>query len=311
MKIAIAGGYGVGMTMKVDAAPESGETVIGRDLQIVHGGKGSNQAVAARRLGADVSLFSAVGIDEYGVAATAFWSAEGIDAGAVVSVPQPTMTGFILVDSHGENRIAIAPGALATLEPEQTEKFRQQIADADMLIVSLEIPLASAIALLRIARAEGTKTLLNPAPAAAIPAEYWSLVDVLTPNQSEAAALLDNPTDSLTPAELAARLQSLTAAAVVLTAGEQGVAVNDGAAQCVLGVFPVDEVRDTTGAGDAFTAALGVALCEGMSLQQAARFAAAAGALAVTADGVIAALPTRSALEGFLAQHLENRREDS
>lgn len=311
MKIAIAGGYGVGMTMKVDAAPESGESVIATSLEIGQGGKGSNQAVAARRLGADVALFSAVGTDEHGVAAKEFWRAAGVDATAVRTVASSTMTGFILVDAHGDNRIAIAPGALADLDAEHAESFRAQIADADMLIVSLEIPLSVAVALLAIAKAEGTRTLLNPAPATEIPAEVWPLVDVVTPNQTEAAALLEYPAGTPAPSELAARLQALTSTTVVLTAGELGVAVNDGVTVMMLDALDVDTVRDTTGAGDAFTAGLGVALCEGMSIEHAVRFASGAGALAVTIDGVIPALPTRNALEQFLAKHREQRREDS
>ncbi len=311
MRIAVAGGYGVGMTMKVIAAPGPGETVTGGELSIGHGGKGSNQAVAASRLGADVSLFTAVGLDDYGVAARQFWADEGIDSSAVVDLAAPTMTGFIVVDSAGENRIALAPGALADLTPAHAEGFRQSIKSADLFIVSMEIPLVVVIELLRIAKAESTKTLLNPAPATSIPAVVWPLVDILTPNETETATLLGDSTQVSELADQADRLHQLTGALVVLTAGERGIVVNDGEDKFTLEAFPIDTVRDTTGAGDAFTAALGVLIAEGRPLREAATFAAAAGALAVTRDGVIPALATRKELELFVNRTFEQNRGTS
>src|SRR4051812_39951512 len=141
MRIAIAGGYGVGLTMRLARAPEAGETVTGGTLSADDGGKGSNQAVAAARLGATVSLFTAIGSDDHGARARALWEREGVDSGAVIETSAPTMTGFIIVDDEGENRIAIAPGALALLTPQTVDRFRAVIASADLLVVSLEIPI--------------------------------------------------------------------------------------------------------------------------------------------------------------------------
>lgn len=301
MKIAIVGGYGVGMTMRVADAPLAGETVAGGELSISHGGKGSNQAVAAARLGAKVALLTAVGADPAADAARAFWASEGIVADRVAVSDRPTMTGFIVVDASGENRIAIAPGALDDLSVTAVESFREDIRTAEMLIVSLEIPVAAAIAALRIAREEGTRTLLNPAPASLLPDDVWPLVDVLTPNHSEAAALLGERREGLDdPVEAARELQKRFGGIVVLTAGAEGVYVDDGADDFRVPAIAIDRVVDTTGAGDAFTAALGVALAEGIALLPAVRLATAAGAHAVTIADVIPSLATRGQLEDFM-----------
>jgi Sugar kinases, ribokinase family len=301
MKIAVVGGYGVGMTMRVTDAPLAGETVTGGELSISHGGKGSNQAVAASRLGAEVALLTAVGADPAADAARAFWESEGIVAGRVVVSDRPTMTGFIVVDASGENRISIAPGALEELSATDAESFRDDIRTAAMLIVSLEIPMEAALAALRIAREEGTRTLLNPAPVSMLPGEVWPLVDILTPNHSEAATLLGRRQERLDdPAEAARELQGKFGGIVVLTAGSHGVYVNDGANDFCMPAVAVDRVLDTTGAGDAFTAALGVALAEGMPLLTAVQLATAAGAHAVTIADVIPSLPTRAQLERFM-----------
>lgn len=293
------GGYGVGMTMRVPAAPEAGETVGGGVLSVGHGGKGSNQAVGAARLGARVSLFTAIGPDTAGEEARRFWQAEGVDCERVHASQAPTMTGFIIVDPTGENRICIAPGALDDLTAELVEPFRESIARAELLVVSLEVPLGAAAAALRIAEEEGVRTLLNPAPAGGLGPEIWTGADIVTPNRTEAAIMLGDSAD-LDPAEAARRLHERSGAIAIVTAGRDGVhgCGPDGAFRAE--AFPVAQVVDTTGAGDAFTAALAVALTEGLPLEQAARFAAAAGAYAVTIAEVIPALPTRRQLEDFM-----------
>lgn len=300
MRIAVAGGYGVGLTMRVATAPSAGETVTGGLLSQGHGGKGSNQAIGAARLGADVSLFTGVGDDANGHAAREFWSAEGVDATSVVTTAAPTMVGFIIVDKTGENRIAIAPGALAELTPADAEGFRGAIAGADLLVVSLEIPLAVALRLLAIAREEGTPTVLNPAPAATLPDGAWATIDYLTPNSTEAAALLGLDESELTDAAAAAeRLSTHFDGTVVVTGGSTGAVVVNGGAATTVPALRVPEVVDTTGAGDAFTAAFSVAIAEGQSAVEAARFASAAGAHAVTIAEVIPSLATREQLERF------------
>ncbi len=302
MKIAVVGGYGVGLTMRLDRAPEAGETVSGGMLSIGPGGKGSNQAIGAARLGASVSLFTALGPDAAAASARALWATEGVNASGVVDKPAATMTGFITVDSRGENRIAIAPGALSELVPSDLDGFRSAIASADLLIVSLEIPADVAVLALRFARAAGTATLLNPAPATLLPDHIWHSIDVLTPNRSEAARLTGlAPNES--PRILASALRQRCGGSVVLTLGEEGALIADALGTDLVRVsFPAQAI-DTTGAGDAFTAALAVGLAGGLPIRDAVREAVAAGAYAVTMREVVPALATRDQLDAILSIH--------
>lgn len=300
MKIAVVGGYGVGMTMRVARAAHAGETITGGELSIGPGGKGSNQAVAAARLGVDVSLHTAVGRDSAAADARDLWRRERVDATTVVVGERPTMTGFIVVDSEGENRITIAPGALTEMTAESLETCRDRFREADLVIVSLEIPIAAAEAALRIAHEVGTRTLLNPAPAAELPHRLWDWVDIVTPNHSEAIEMLGRGAPVDDPRSLARQLQERVGGVVVMTAGANGVFVHDGTDEFVVEPIRVAGVVDTTGAGDAFTAALGVALAEGRTLIDAVGFAAAAGAHAVTIADVIPSLPTRAELDDLL-----------
>lgn len=299
MRVAVVGSYGVGMTMRLPALPVAGETLLGGRFSSGHGGKGSNQAVAAARLGAQVSLLTCVGDDAMGRDAHELWTAEGVDATGTVTAPEdPTMVGMILVEPSGENRIVVAAGALDRLRPEHVETFGAQLAAADIAVVSLEIPLETALAALRIARAAGTRTLLNPAPAQALPEQAWADVDVLTPNRTEAAILLGRDPDAPAEAgELAAALHARGVGAVVITLGADGALLLDHqGARAVPAVAPV-AVVDTTGAGDAFTGALAVELAAGRSLDDAVAFAVRVGAHVVGIPEVIPALPRRAELD--------------
>ncbi len=302
--IAVVGGYGVGMTMRLKRAPEAGETVTNGILSVGPGGKGSNQAIAIARLGHAVGLFTGVGRDAAAADARELWSSENVGADAVVTTDAATMTGFITVDAGGENRIAIAPGALASLVPQDLEAFRATIREADLLVVSLEVPVAVAVRALEIAREEGTRTLLNPAPAAPLNAAQWALVDTVTPNATEARDLLAGRDDRPAAGDaLALRLAEHTGCDVVLTLGESGCAVASGGRVRLISPITASSVVDTTGAGDAFTAALAVGLVEGLALEDAAHFAAAAGSLAVAVAEVIPALPTREQVADVLDRH--------
>ncbi len=299
----MVGSYGVGLTMRLDRVPVAGETIAGGTFSSGHGGKGSNQAVGAARLGAHVSLLTAVGDDAMGRDAHALWATEGVDADAVVSIPgASTMVGVILVEPSGENRIVIATGALDHLTPGHVEDFRAQLAAADVAVVSMEIPLPTVLAAIRVAHDAGSTTVLNPAPAQPLPDDAWGAIDVLTPNRTEAAILLGHDPASDESAEsLAAELRARGVGAVVLTLGDDGALVCDDGGVTLVPVVPAPLVVDTTGAGDAFTAALAVALAEGQPVRDAARFAAAAGAHAVSIAEVIPALPRRADLEGLEA----------
>lgn len=335
MRVAVVGSYGVGMTMRLPRLPVAGETLLGGEYSSGHGGKGSNQAVGAARLGAAVALLTAVGDDPLGDRARQLWEQEGVDASAVVTVPDAaTMVGMILVEPSGENRIILAAGALDHLTPAHVAGFAHQLADADIAVVSLEIPLETALEALRIAHRAGTRTLLNPAPAQPIPADAWPAIDVVTPNRTEAAILLGHapPTDSTgptpgptsgptpgptsgpAPESLAAELHSRGAGTVVLTLGGDGVITHDDDGTRHVPAAPARTVVDTTGAGDAFTAALAVALAEGAGIGDAIDFAARAGAHTVSIAEVIPALARREDLADQLppaaahpADHSEGR----
>jgi ribokinase len=277
-RVAVVGSYGVGLTFVSPRAPERGETVVGTGFHRDHGGKGSNQAVGAARLGAEVSFLTAVGEDDFGDGAYELWQEEGVDAEAVRRVPLPTMAGAILVDAAGENRIVIIPGALAALEPADVDAFAERISAADICLVQLEIPVLTAQRALAIARSAGVQTVLNPAPAPPAPLDdaMLDLADYLTPNETEAAAVGAPP----------------RACTLVLTLGAEGARVGDDHVPA----FPAVPV-DTTGAGDAFNAAFAVALAEGQGTLDAVRWGCAAGAHMVEHEGVVPGLATRAELE--------------
>jgi ribokinase len=275
-RVAVVGSYGVGLTFGVERAPERGETLVGSLFRTDHGGKGSNQAVGAARLGAEVSFLTAVGEDSFGDGAHELWTDEGVDASAVLRAAQPTMTAAILVEASGDNRIVIVPGALSALTPAHVDAFAPRIASADVLVVQLEIPLETALHALEVGRAAGVRTILNPAPA---PARRISpAADYLTPNESEAFAV-EGADGTL-----------------VVTLGDQGARLQ-GQRIAALHATPID----TTGAGDAFCAAFAVALAEGAADVEAVRWGCAAGAHMVEHEGVIPGLPTRAQLEERLA----------
>lgn len=294
-RLAVVGSYGVGMTMTVPRMPAEGETLFGHELSLGPGGKGSNQAIGAARLGAEVAFMTAVGPDAFGEEALVLWAEEGVDANTVKRATEATMTGFILVEPNGNNRICIASGALATFVPADLDPFAAVIAEADLLVTGLEIPVDTAVGALRLARAAGITTLLDPAPAARLPAEAWQLVDHLTPNRGEAAHLLDLPVDT-PPDELLSGLRARTDAVLVLTLGGDGLLVDDGQQRDHVPPHQVIEVVDTTGAGDAFSAAYAVAIAEGATPLQAARYGAAAGAHAVGIAEVVPSLARRGDL---------------
>jgi ribokinase len=275
-RVAVVGSYGVGLTFGVERAPERGETLVGSLFRTDHGGKGSNQAVGATRLGAEVVFLTAVGEDTFGDEAFGLWAEEEVDASAVLRVPLPTMTAAILVEASGDNRIVIVPGALSALTPAHVDAFAERIASADVLLVQLEIPIEAALHALEVGRAAGVRTILNPAPAPKRP--IAAAADYLTPNESEAFAV-EGADGTL-----------------VITLGEQGARLRGDQ----IPAFPAEPV-DTTGAGDAFCAAFAVALAEGADDGEAVRWGCAAGSHMVEHEGVIPGLPTRAQLGDRLA----------
>lgn len=287
------------MTMVVSHLPTAGETMLGGTFALGPGGKGSNQAIGARRLGAEVDFLTCIGADDFGRSARELWQREGVRAEQVKTGTRSTMVGVILVEPNGENRIIVAPGALDELEPNDVDEFAPVIGAADLCVVSLEIPLETAMAALRVARRVGTPTLLNPAPAASIPDDAWQHIDYLTPNRGEAETLTAADANA-TPDQVVELLRRRFAGVIVLTLGAHGALVDDGRQRVHVAAVPPRQVVDTTGAGDAFTAALAVAITEQSSLPDAVRFAAAAGAHTVAAAEVIPALPYRDDLLAYV-----------
>jgi ribokinase len=287
-RIAVIGSYGVGIRVRTPCLPGPGETIIGDELSFDHGGKGSNQAVAARRLGAEVALLTAVGGDEYGRAAQRMWAAEGVDASVRVT-EAATMAGIILVEPSGENRILVVPGALQDMTDADVASFTTHIAAADICVTGFEIPVPVATKALVLAHEAGVPTLLNPAPARELPPEVWPTVTYLTPNISEARTLTGLTTDD--PALLLDALCRLSDATVVLTLGDRGAVWGRGRDRGHVPAAQTSEVVDTTGAGDAFG--------RGDDLPDAAGFAAEAGAYAVGHPGVLPGLPDSAQLAAF------------
>ena len=292
--IAVVGSYNVGLTMETDRVPAAGETVLGRGYSEGPGGKGSNQAIAAARLGARARFVGSVGKDRHGDEALRLWKEEGVAADWVKRVEAHTGIAFVVVGPAGSNIIVVDPGANGGLTPADVGAASAAIRGCGVVLTQLEIPSETAAAACRKAREEGAAVILNPAPAKEGGRLDLSQVDMLTPNETEFAVLAGTT-------DLDGGARSLLARgprAVVVTLGERGarVVTKDGAV-----TVPAPRVRpvDATGAGDAFNGALAVALSEGEPLNSAVRFANYAGALAVTRREVVPALPTRLELDEF------------
>jgi ribokinase len=295
--ITVVGSYNVGFTFRAARLPVPGETLLGDAFHVGPGGKGSNQAIGAARLGAHTRLVACVGEDRYGNEAIALWQTEGVDATHVRRAPTHTGAGVILLDAEGDNAIVVAPGANQRLTASDVDAAQAAFDGAAVVLAQLEIALATVECAAAQARRVGARFILNPAPATELPERLVAQIDVLTPNETELAILSGLPPGRpYDPESAASRLVARGVGAVVVTRGAAGALIVTVDSRQTVSA-PRVQVVDTTGAGDAFNAALSVALAEGKSLISAVEFACRAGAFAVTRDGVIPALPTRSELE--------------
>jgi ribokinase len=297
-RLFVAGAANIDLTFRVPAPPRAGVTEVCPDYRQGFGGKGANQAVQAARLGASVTFFGKVGGDPFGPAVIHQLQSEGINA-EHVSVEKDLLTGtaVILVEPSGQNSIITSAGPNVALSVEDVRRASAAIAAADILLATLEVPGEPILEAFRLARSAGVRTVLNPAPPVFFPRELLALVDVCVPNESELVALTGRTIDSLGNVENAAKeLRLAGPKAVAVTLAERGCLVLDEAASEHIPGAVVAAV-DTSGAGDAFTAALGVALAEGRSLREAARWANAVAALAVTRHGTQASFPGRDEIE--------------
>lgn len=296
----MVGSSNIDMVVMTDRIPLPGETVMGNKFVMAGGGKGANQAVAAARLCADVTFVARLGSDVFGDQSIEKLSNEDIDCRFVTrDAETPSGVALIFVDGNAENCIVVAPGANETLKPEHVVQAKGTIEGADVLITQFEVPLETVAEAVEIAHAAGVKVILNPAPARELPKELLSMVDVLTPNETEAAILAGmEPSDAIDPEKVGRKLLDLGVGAVVMTLGSKGalIVTNDGAE-----MVPSQKVEpvDTTAAGDAFNGGLAVALAEGRSLTDAARFGAKAAAIAVTRVGAQPSLATRAEVDAI------------
>jgi len=313
--IVVVGSLNMDLVVRVPRHPQPGETLLGSAYETHPGGKGANQAVAAARAGGRVVMIGRVGQDAFGQRLREGLQQDGIDASAVLAVAAPTGVAFIAVDEAGQNSIIVSPGANATLTEGDLTAAQLSgealFAGAKVVLLQLETPLESVLAAARLGRAAGAMVILNLAPAQALTAAQLRDVDLLLVNESEAAALLNVSEAEVNaqPEAAAAKLLALVPRAVI-TLGARGAAWAD---RRQVGLQPAFAVRvvDTTAAGDAFAGALAVALAGGKTLAQAVRFAAAAGALAVTKVGAQPSLPSRAEIAALLDPSESERSENA
>jgi ribokinase len=302
LKVVVVGSINMDLVARSQRIPHAGETVIGGDFRTVPGGKGANQAVAARRLGAKVRMLGRVGMDPFGSQLLDNLSRAGVDTISIGRDPQAASgIALIMVDDAGQNSILVAPGANMLLASADMDAAEEVIASAQVMLLQLEIPLETVVRAVQIGHAHGVKVVLNPAPAQPLPPELTRLVDVLVPNEFEAALLTGLPVDSDEQIRVAAgALRATGAVNVIITLGGRGALLATAEGFQHFPAFPVKPV-DTTAAGDAFVGCLGAALAEGRSLEEAVRWGSAAGALSTTKKGAQPSLPQRKEVEKLLS----------
>jgi ribokinase len=292
-RIVVVGSFIMDLVVRAARRPARGETLIGTEFGMFPGGKGANQAVAAARLGASVCMIGCLGTDSFGDVFVALLEDEGINTRFVVrDQVEGTGVGNPVIDADGDNSIIIVPRANAKLTPADVDKAAEAIASADVLVLQLEVPMATSIRAAEIARESSTRVLLNPAPAAALPDSFLRLVDVIVPNEIEFEALTGIAPDSKDAVLQGSRAMfDRGVDAAVVTVGNRGAYVVECGHVEHYEAQPVSRVVDTTGAGDAFCGALATRIGLGCPLGEAVQFANRAAAIAVTRMGAVPSLP--------------------
>jgi len=302
-KLVVLGSINADHILNLESFPTPGETVTGNHYQVAFGGKGANQAVAAGRSGADIAFIACTGDDDTGARVRKQLASDNIDVAPVSEVAgESTGVALIFVNGEGENVIGIHAGANAALSTERVAEQQTLIAEASALLMQLESPVESVLAAARIAQQNQTTVALNPAPARQLSDELLALVDIITPNETEAEKLTGIAVSSDEDAARATRvLHEKGIRTVIITLGSRGVwASVNGEGKRVAG-FKVKAI-DTIAAGDTFNGALMTALLEEKPLDEAIRFAHAAAAIAVTRKGAQPSVPWRNEIDDFLAQ---------
>ncbi|KJS46212.1 ribokinase [Desulfosporosinus sp. BICA1-9] len=297
-KIVVIGSLNMDLVVKAVRAPKRGETVLGEEIHFVPGGKGANQAVSLARLGAETTMIGAVGSDAFGVELMKAIQKDGVNTSSIkVLDSEATGVASILL-AEGDNSIVVVPGANAQCLPEDLDQYEEIIAETDLVLLQLEIPLVTVEHAINLARKHGKLVMLNPAPAQSLSRDLLSKVDYLTPNRSE-LALLTRMSEESTIAQGIENLLEVGVSCCVTTLGAEGVALMEKDGSLVVVAGHKVPVVDTTGAGDAFNAGLAYALAQRKSIREATEFAVQVSALAVTKFGAQGGMPTLAEVEAY------------
>lgn len=299
--IVVIGSSNTDMIVKAGHLPLPGETVLGGQFFTAQGGKGANQAVAAARLGGQVTFVAKVGEDQFGDAAIENYLKDGINTQYVTKNPDAASgVALILVDGKGENSIAVASGANAELSEKDIDEAGEIIRSAAIVLMQLESPMDTVLYAARMAYESGAKVILNPAPAASIPMELYRYLYAVTPNETESELLTGvKVTDENSALKASEVFIGRGVRRVVITMGSKGAFVNDGDKSYMVSARKVKAV-DTTAAGDTYNGAMCVALAEGKTLRESLEFATKASAIAVTRMGAQPSIPTREEVDSTI-----------
>ena len=303
--VAILGIFVADLAFRAGRMPAIGETIAGTGFKMGPGGKGSNQAVAAARVGANVTFISKIGRDDFGRVALDTWQGEGIATSVGQSDTDPTGAAFIYVnDKTGENAIIVVPGAASTITAADVERSAGAIRNAAVFVTQLEQPIPAAMRGLEIAHAAGVTTIFNPAPAEPVPDAIYPLCDYVTPNESEASLLTGVKVVSLDDARRAGDLfLGKGVRTALITLGENGALLHSRASSLHIPAFNAGPVVETAGAGDAFNGGFSAAIARGDAPEAAARFGCAVAGISVTRPGTAPSMPTLAEVNALLARN--------
>jgi ribokinase len=297
--ILVVGSLNADLVVKSPRFPQPGETISGEDLQIIPGGKGANQAVAAARQGVKTAMLGRVGSDSFAPFLVDNLNANQVDTSHVIVDSSATGTAIIVVDSNGQNSIVLSPGANGNVSPADVDSA--SFSNSELLLLQLEIPTPTVLHAAQQARANGLTVILNPAPAKSLPAELISTVDILIPNESELSLLTSLPVNDVASAEKAAKeILKQGVKTVIVTLGSKGALLVTDTQVTQVDTYKVNVV-DTTAAGDAFIGGFASAMLSGKALEDSVRYGCACGALATTKFGAQPSLPTKAEVEKFIA----------
>ncbi|MGX7872498.1 ribokinase [Mesorhizobium sp. ORM6] len=302
--VIILGVFVADTAYRADRQPRLGETILGNSFKLGPGGKGSNQAVAAGKLGADTTFLTRLGVDAFADMAKRTWKDAGVKSAVIDTPDSYTGAAYIFVEEgSGNNAIIVSPGAAMLISPDDIEANAALIRGAGVFVTQLEQPIDAALQALEIAREAGVTTILNPAPAAKLPDRIYTLCDYLTPNETETEALTGLKVSSVNDARAAAgKLLEKGVGTVIVTLGDKGALLHTNERSEHVPAIDAGPVVETTGAGDAFNGGLAAALSRGAEPLQAVRFACAVAGISVTRPGTAPSMPTLQEVEALLAK---------